>query len=49
MVRIVLYIQEGPGLNLNIEISYPEDFKTSLKSCDHLNCHNAQLPEQFSH
>jgi len=45
MVRIVLYIQEGPGLNLNTEISYPEDFMTSLKLCDHPNHHNAQLPE----
>jgi len=31
MVRMVLYIQEGSGLNLNTEISYPEDFMMSLK------------------
>jgi len=32
-------------LNLNTEISYPEDFMTSLKPCDHTNHHNAQLLE----
>jgi len=49
MVRILLYIQEGSGLNLNTEISYLEDFMTSLKPCDHPNHLNTQLPEQFSH
>jgi hypothetical protein len=32
MVRLVLYIQEGLGLNLNTEISYPEDSMISLKT-----------------